>query len=108
MASYFEAMKPIFFTGVTGTGKSVVTNDLLDRLSKTPEEGGNVLPIPITFSGQTSAKLVQLTIEAKFEKTKNLLGPPVGKKIVIFIDDVNMPSKEEYEHSHQLNCCDKR
>ena len=62
-------MKPIFFTGVTGTGKSVVTNDLLDRLSKTPEEGGaNVLPIPITFSGQTSAKLVQLTIEAKFEK----------------------------------------
>ena len=74
------------------------TNDLLDRLSKTPEEGGaNVLPIPITFSGQTSAKLVQLTIEAKFEKKrKDLLGPPVGKKIVIFIDDVNMPSKEEY------------
>ena len=98
MQCYFDIMKPCFFTGLTGTGKTVVANDLLSQWSKSPEEGGrNVVPIPITFSGQTSSKLVQLTIEAKFEKKrKDLLGPPVGKKIAIFVDDVNMPAKEEY------------
>ena len=98
MQAYFDIMAPCFFTGQTGTGKTVVAVDLLTQWSKSVEEGGRgVIPIPITFSGQTQAKLVQLTIEAKFEKKrKDLLGPPIGKKIAIFVDDVNMPAKETY------------
>jgi hypothetical protein len=40
---------------------------------------------------------VQRTIEAAVEKrTKNIFGPPVGKKLIAFIDDMNMPRVDEY------------
>jgi dynein heavy chain len=40
---------------------------------------------------------VQRTIEAAVEKrTKNIYGPPVGKKLIAFIDDLNMPKVDEY------------
>jgi dynein heavy chain len=97
----YDAMSPVFFTGITGTGKSAIAISLLNSLSKTIEgdtsEKKTVLPVPINFSGQTMSKLVQSTIEAKLEKKrKDLVGAPVGKNVVLFIDDVNMPIKEEY------------
>ena len=51
----------------------------------------------MTFSAQTSANQTQDYLDDKFEKRrKGVYGPPVGKKFVIFIDDLNMPKKEEY------------
>lgn len=53
--------------------------------------------IPLTFSAQTSANQVQDALDEKFEKRrKGIFGPPPGKKYCIFIDDLNMPKKEEY------------
>jgi dynein heavy chain len=40
---------------------------------------------------------VQRTIEAAVEKrTKNIFGPPVGKKLIAFVDDMNMPKVDDY------------
>ena len=88
----------VFLTGVTGTGKTVVVQDFLNRNKQDLENGGkNILPIVINFSAQTNAKSTQLNIEAKLEKKrKTLLGGPGNKHVVIFIDDINMPSVEEY------------
>ena len=51
----------------------------------------------MSFSSQTAAKETQLSIEEKLEKRRrNLLAGPNGKKVVLFIDDVNMPSYDEF------------
>lgn len=40
---------------------------------------------------------VQRNIESVVEKrTKDTFGPPVGKKLICFIDDMNMPQVDEY------------
>lgn len=40
---------------------------------------------------------VQRTLEAAVEKrTKVIFGPPVGKKLIVFIDDMNMPRVDNY------------
>ena len=55
MECAYDAMAPIFFTGITGTGKSAITNALLNRMSivKEGSDAKTVLYVPINFSGQT-------------------------------------------------------
>lgn len=78
--------------GPTGTGKSqncykLLTNYMPDSFQY----------ISLTFSAQTSANQTQDTIDSKMEKRrKGYYGPPIGKKCIIFVDDLNMPKKETY------------
>jgi dynein heavy chain len=90
--------KPFYATGVTGTGKTALIQNLLLRLEPPIEEGGHgVLQIPIGFSAQTDSFVTQMTIEGKLEKKrKTLLGAPANKKVVIFVDDINMPFVQTY------------
>ena len=60
-------------------------------------ETGILQPIPINMSAQTSSLRTQQTIQDKLEKrSRTAYGPPAGKKIAVFVDDINMPAVEEY------------
>ncbi|XP_025054886.1 dynein heavy chain 6, axonemal [Alligator sinensis] len=83
----------VLFTGITGVGKSVVARGLLNRIQ---EEAGYV-PIYLNFSAQTSSARTQEIIESKLEKKrKNILGAPGNKRVIIFVDDLNMPKLDRY------------
>lgn len=78
---------------LTGVGKSVVAKSVLTKLYQT----GKFVPITLNFSAQTSSARTQEMLELKLEKRKKtLLGAPLGKKVILFVDDVNMPKLETY------------
>ena len=52
--------------------------------------------VAINFSAQTESKRVQQSIEEKLEKSRTAFRAPPGKRVAIFIDDINMPTVEEY------------
>ena len=85
--------RSVFYTGMTGVGKSVVATDLFRRSVDTR----GFVPLFLTFSAQTNAKRTQDQIEsALVKKKRTLLGAPANKKVIVFVDDVNMPSVEQY------------
>jgi len=77
----------VLFLGNTGVGKSVIVHDYLMNSDK-----DSYIYTGINFSAQTSTHNLYDIFEEKLTARKRtLLGPPIGKKMIIFVDDVNMP-----------------
>ncbi|XP_076584320.1 dynein axonemal heavy chain 6 [Chaetodon auriga] len=93
MEKLLSVRRSVLFTGGTGVGKSVVARGLLNSI----QEKAGYLPVYINFSAQTSSARTQEIIESKLEKKrKNILGAPGNKKLVVFVDDLNMPKLDTY------------
>ncbi|XP_072373357.1 dynein axonemal heavy chain 6 [Scyliorhinus torazame] len=83
----------VLFTGITGVGKSVVARSLLNQI----QDEASYVPLYINFSAQTSSLRTQEIIESKLEKKrKNIIGAPWNKRVIIFVDDLNMPKLDRY------------
>ncbi|XP_030371764.1 dynein heavy chain 10, axonemal [Scaptodrosophila lebanonensis] len=87
-----DIKRPVLLVGEAGTSKTATIMQYLRNLNPNV----NII-LNINFSSRTSSLDVQRTLEAAVEKrTKDTYGPPMGKKIACFIDDMNMPQVDEY------------
>ena len=84
--------KPALFVGPTGTGKTAYVQKLI--LSLDAKEWSSIF---VNYSAQTHANQAQDIIDGKLDKRKKgVFGPPIGKRAIIFVDDLNMPALETY------------
>eukprot|EP00095_Tigriopus_kingsejongensis_P002576 maker-scaffold274_size229011-snap-gene-1.23 protein:Tk02576 transcript:maker-scaffold274_size229011-snap-gene-1.23-mRNA-1 annotation:"hypothetical protein LOTGIDRAFT_210054" len=82
---------PLAILGHSGTGKTFVTNSFIRRLPK-----DKYVTNVINFSARTSVNYTQDVIMSKLDRRrKGVFGPAMGKKCVIFVDDLNLPQMDE-------------
>ncbi|CAL1680177.1 unnamed protein product [Lasius platythorax] len=84
--------RPVLLVGETGTSKTAIIHEFLRNLN--PEKYEQLL---INFSSRTTSMDVQKNIESIVERrSREIFGPPPGKKLIVFIDDMNMPIVDTY------------
>ncbi|KAM8812104.1 dynein axonemal heavy chain 10 [Rhynchonycteris naso] len=87
-----EIKQPVLLVGESGTSKTATTQNFLKNLN---EETNIVLMV--SFSSRTTSLDIQRNLEANVEKrTRDTYGPPTGKRLLVFMDDMNMPKVDEY------------
>ncbi|XP_067164351.1 dynein axonemal heavy chain 17 [Apteryx mantelli] len=87
-----EKQWPVMLVGNTGTGKSVMMGDKLEALS-TDEH----LVQSVPFNFYTTSAMLQAILEKPLEKKSGRnYGPPGTRRLVYFIDDMNMPEVDKY------------
>merc|ERR1719305_2042411 len=93
LATIESGQSHVLFSGMTGTGKTVAAQSMLLRGFDRDKYSN----ISFAFSAQTTHNQTQDIIDGKLDKRrKGVFGPPVGKKMLIFVDDLNMPQKDNY------------
>ncbi|XP_038008579.1 dynein heavy chain 10, axonemal [Motacilla alba alba] len=87
-----KVKRPVVLVGESGTSKTATTQNFLSNLDKDLN-----LVLVINFSSRTTSLDIQRNLETNVEKrTKDTFGPPMGKRLLVFMDDMNMPRVDEY------------
>jgi len=83
--------RPVMMVGSAGTGKTVMLNSYLKSVAET------YLYCNINLNYYTDAKALQRIMEGPIDKRSGRnYGPPGTKKLIYFIDDLNMPFVDKY------------
>uniref|UniRef100_A0A8D1MAE7 AAA+ ATPase domain-containing protein n=1 Tax=Sus scrofa TaxID=9823 RepID=A0A8D1MAE7_PIG len=84
--------RPVMLVGTAGTGKSVLVGA---KLASLDAEEHLVKNVP--FNYYTTSVMLQAALEKPLEKKAGRnYGPPGNKKLIYFIDDMNMPEVDAY------------
>ncbi|KAF6093352.1 dynein axonemal heavy chain 9 [Phyllostomus discolor] len=87
-----EQQRPLMLVGTAGTGKSVLVGAKLASL-----DAEDYLVKNVPFNYYTTSAMLQAVLEKPLEKKAGRnYGPPGNKKLIYFIDDMNMPEVDAY------------
>lgn len=82
-----ETKRPIMLVGNAGCGKTVLAGEKFSSLD--PDK---MLVTNVPFNYYTTSAMLQQVLEKPLEKKAGRnYGPPGAKRLVYFIDDMNMP-----------------
>ena len=91
--SLFENKHYVMFVGNTGTGKTAIMQSKLSSM-----DAEEVTQCTVSMNSFTEAWDLQPTLEAPLEKKSGMrFGPPGSRRLIYFIDDMNMPNKDKYD-----------
>ena len=83
----------VLFMSESGGGKSSITKSYLNDAVA----AGRTVSCTVEYSARTKPADLRNILETTLEnKRKNLLGPPSGKRMFLFVDDLNMPALDAY------------
>jgi dynein heavy chain len=89
---------PVMFIGTAGTGKTTMVKTYLQTL---PE---HLLFNVITLSYYMDSAALQARIDGAIDKRSGrTFGPPNGKKMIFYMDDMNLPYIETYGTQNSLS-----
>uniref|UniRef100_A0A8D2ZL57 Uncharacterized protein n=1 Tax=Scophthalmus maximus TaxID=52904 RepID=A0A8D2ZL57_SCOMX len=92
MDRLLEHRRPVMLVGNAGNGKSVLVGDKLGSLDQDKYVIKNV-----PFNYYTTSAMLQAVLEKPLEKKAGRnYGPPGSKKLIYFVDDMNMPEVDPY------------
>uniref|UniRef100_A0A671VQG9 Dynein axonemal heavy chain 17 n=1 Tax=Sparus aurata TaxID=8175 RepID=A0A671VQG9_SPAAU len=92
MDRLLEHRRPVMLVGNAGTGKSVLVGDKLGSLDA---EKYMIKNVP--FNYYTTSAMLQAVLEKPLEKKAGRnYGPPGSRRLIYFIDDMNMPEVDAY------------
>ncbi|KFP53735.1 Dynein heavy chain 17, axonemal, partial [Cathartes aura] len=87
-----EKRRPVMLVGNAGTGKSVLMRDKLEALG-----ADEYLVQSVPFNFYTTSAMLQAVLEKPLEKKSGRnYGPPGTRRLIYFIDDMNMPEVDKY------------
>ena len=86
-----ERRMPVMLIGPAGSGKTLMLNEKLGHL----DEDWLIAGVPFNFyySAEMTQKILEKSLEKKAGKN---YGPPGTKKLIYFLDDMNMPEVDLY------------
>ena len=89
----------VMFVGNAGTGKTSLVKNYLNAL-----DSDHMLSYSITMNYYTDSRAFQVQVDDAVDKRSGrIYGPPAGKKMVFFVDDLNLPYIEKYGTQNSLS-----
>ncbi|CAK9104463.1 Dynein axonemal heavy chain 17 (Axonemal beta dynein heavy chain 17) (Axonemal dynein heavy chain-like protein 1) (Ciliary dynein heavy chain 17) (Ciliary dynein heavy chain-like protein 1) (Dynein axonemal light chain 2) [Durusdinium trenchii] len=93
--------KPVMLVGGAGTGKTVL---MKNWMHETVQNNESILSSLISMNYFTDSAAFQKQIEGAIDKRSgHRFGPAGNKKLVYFVDDLNLPYVEEYGTQNALS-----
>jgi len=91
-----ENKRGVLLVGPAGCGKTAMVSGKLRNLAE--QENSDFLNLPVNFNYYTDSMSLQKVLEGPLEKKAGRnFGPPGARRLIYFIDDLNMPMLDPYD-----------